>query len=81
MIVLGDILIWSGILIYLFGEIRFLVVAYHSSLPWYFGCLFIPLAGLAFFLLNFRKTWRPTVLSTAGILVAVVGCWICSFSH
>jgi len=79
--VLGDILRWIGIMIYLFGEVRFLVVAYHRSLPWYFGCLFVPLAGPAFFLLNFRKTWWPTVLSTAGILIAVVGCWLGGFGQ
>jgi hypothetical protein len=77
--VLGDILVLIGFMIYLFGDARFLVVAYHRSLLWYFGCVFIPFAGLAFFLLNFRKTWRPVVVSTFGILIAVAGCWAGGF--
>jgi hypothetical protein len=71
--VLGDILIWVGLIVALVGELRFLVVAYHRSLVWYFGCLFVPFAGLSFFL-NFRRTWRPMMLSTVGYLIAVLGC-------
>jgi hypothetical protein len=79
MTILGSIFLWIGLMIWLFGEVRFLVVAYHSSMVWYFGCLFVPLAGLAFFLFNFKKTWRPMMLSTVGFLIAVVGCWAGGF--
>jgi hypothetical protein len=75
MTVLGYILVCIGMMIGLFGEVRLLVVAYHRSLLWYFGCLFVPLVGLAFFLLHFRNTWRPITLWTVGLLIAVVGCW------
>ena len=75
MTLLGYILLWIGVTVALFGEVRFLVVAYHRSLLWYFGCLFVPLVDVTFFLLNFRKTWRPVVVSTFGILIALAGCW------
>jgi hypothetical protein len=76
MTLLGYILLWSGFMIALFGEARFLVVAYHRSMVWYFGCLFVPFADLTFFLLNFRKTWRPVMLSTIGLVIAAIGCWV-----
>jgi hypothetical protein len=79
MIILGYILLWVGFIICVVGEAKFLVVAYRRSLLWFFGCLFIPVAGLAFFLLNFRKTWRPALLSNLGFLMMVIGCWAGGF--
>jgi hypothetical protein len=74
---LGEILLWVGCLICLFGEVKFLAVAYRRGLPWFFGCLFIPLAGLAFCFFNFRRTWKPAALSSIGFLIAVAGCRAC----
>jgi Na+-translocating ferredoxin:NAD+ oxidoreductase RnfE subunit len=62
MVILGYILLFSGIIISLVGEIQFLVVAYKHNVWWFLGCLFIPIVVLVFFLLNFRTTVKPFFL-------------------
>ncbi len=73
MLILGYILLSAGLLAALYGEVRFLVVAYKQSLWWFFGCLFVPLADWAFFLLNLKATIKPVACSLLGFVVAGVG--------
>lgn len=79
MILLGSILFGIGCIMSLVGDMKFLVVAYRRNFLWLFGCLFLPLVGLIFFLLNVRETLRPVVLSTVGFLIAGVGYWAGGF--
>ncbi len=49
MIVLGYMFLFVGIIISLFGGIRFLVIAYQHNVWWFLGCLFVPIIVLIFF--------------------------------
>ena len=76
MIFLGYFLLVVGVLVSLYGEVRFLVVAYHRNLWWFFGCLFVPLVDCLFLCLNFRVTIKPFALSLLGLIVAGLGAWM-----
>jgi len=74
MTLLGYILVGAGCIAGLVGDVRFLVVAHRQGLFWFFGCLFVPFAGVAFFLLNLRETWKPVLAFIAGLLLIGIGC-------
>jgi hypothetical protein len=80
MTILGYILLAVGCIVGLIGDVRFLVIAYRHSATWFILCLFIPLVGLLFFLLHVKETWRPVVLSTIGLTVAIAGYLLSDFS-
>jgi len=69
----GYILMVLGLLVGIYGELRFLVVAYNRSLLWFFGCLFVPFADLLFLFLNFRIAARPFAVSMLGLGLASLG--------
>jgi hypothetical protein len=71
--VLGYVLMVLGLLIGIYGEIRFLVVAYNRSLLWFFCCLFVPLADWLFLVLNLRIAARPFAVSLLGLGIAAAG--------
>jgi len=73
MIALAYILLILGFVIGLYGEVRFLVMAYRHGAGWFFACLFLPLVGWLFFLLYTKETWRPLALSLAGFVLAGLG--------
>ena len=73
---LGYILLVAGFIVGIYGEVRFLVVAYNRNLWWFFGCLFVPLVSWIFLFLNPKVTIKPFGLSLIGILVAGLGCWM-----
>jgi hypothetical protein len=76
MVPLGYILLGVGLLVGLYGEIRFLVVAYSRNLWWFFGCLFVPFVAWIFLFPNFKLTRKPFCVSLVGLLVAGLGCWM-----
>jgi hypothetical protein len=76
---LGYILVILGLLVGIYGEVRFLVVAYNRNLWWFFGCLFVPLVAWVFLFLNPKATIKPFALSLLGFLVAGLGCWMSGF--
>jgi hypothetical protein len=76
---LGYIVLVLGLLVWLYGELRFLVVAYHRNLWWLFGCLFVPLVPWIFLFMNWKATTKPFMLIAAGLLVAGVGAWMAGF--
>ncbi len=43
---LGHALLVLGLIICLYGQVRFLVAAWNRNLWWFFGCLFVPLLSL-----------------------------------
>jgi hypothetical protein len=57
----------------IYGEVRFLVVAWNRNLWWFFGCLFVPLVAWVFLFLNLRATLKPFALSLLGLLLAGLG--------
>ncbi len=65
-----------GFIIGLYGEIRFLVVAYKRNLWWFFGCLFLPIVGWVFLAFNLKTTIKPFALSLIGLIVAGLGAWM-----
>ena len=73
MSVIGCILLAVGIIGCIYGQVRFLVLAYNQSLWWFFGCLFVPLLDWVFLFLNFKAAVKPFGLSLLGLLVAGVG--------
>ena len=70
---LGDAFLVIGAIICLYGQVRFLVVAYNRNLWWFFGCLFVPFVDWIFLLLNFKTTIRPFVISLVGLIIACLG--------
>ena len=76
MVTLGCIVLAIGLIVGIYGEVRFLVVAYDRSLWWFFGCLFVPLVALVFLFLNLKATIKPFSLSLLGLLLAGLGCWM-----
>ena len=73
MLILGSILFVLGLITWLAGELRLLVLAYRQNLAWFFGCLFVPFVSWIFFLLNVKQAWKPVVLATVGLVVTYVG--------
>ena len=65
-----------GVIVCLYGQVRFLVVAYNRNLWWFFGCLFVPLVDWIFFFLNLKATIKPFALSLLGLLLAGLGAWM-----
>jgi len=76
MVALGYVLLTIGVILSIYGEVRFLVVAYNRSLWWFFGCLFVPLVALVFLCLNLKATIKPFSLALLGLLLAGLGCWM-----
>jgi hypothetical protein len=69
------ILVIGGI-VCLYGQVRFLVVAYNRNLWWFFGCLFVPFVDWIFLFLNLKATIRPFAISIVGLIMACLGAWI-----
>jgi hypothetical protein len=76
MVAVGYIVLVLGILVWLYGELRFLVVAYRRNLWWFFGCLFVPFVPLIFLFMNWKATIGAYVLATAGLLITGAGAWM-----
>lgn len=73
MIIVGQLLIVLGGLGLLVANILLLTVAYKRSLPWFFGCLFVPIVGLVFLLLHLRACAKPLAIGVGGVLLLWVG--------
>jgi len=73
---IGYMLLVLGSIVWLYGQVRFLVVAYDRNLWWFFGCLFVPLVDWIFLFLNLKATVKPFGLSMLGLVVAALGCWM-----
>jgi len=76
MTLFGYAILFLGVIVSLYGEVRFLVVAYKRNLGWFFGCLFVPLVDWIFFFLNLKATIRPFAISLFGLMVAGLGAWM-----
>jgi len=76
MVAIGYILLVLGCIVGLIGEIMFLTVAYKRNLWWFFGCLFIPLVSLVFFIFNLRATANSFCLQIFGLLIIGLGAWM-----
>ena len=74
--VIGYILLILGLIGCLYWQIRFLVLAYHRSLLWFLGCLFVPFVDLVFLLLHFKIARKPFGLCLLGLIVAGFGGWM-----
>ncbi len=79
MLILGAILFGLGLVIWLAGEVRLLVLAYRQSLFWFFGCLFVPIVTWIFFLLNVKQAWKPVAVANIGFIVTGLGYWAGGF--
>jgi FtsH-binding integral membrane protein len=76
MMLLGYVLLVVGLIVGIYGDVRFLVVAYNRNLWWFFGCLFVPLVSWVFLFLNLKATIKPFGLSLLGLLLAGLGGWM-----
>jgi hypothetical protein len=72
----GYAILFLGVIVCLYGQVRFLVVAYKRSLWWFFGCLFVPFVDWVFIFLNFNATIGPFAISICGMIVAFLGAWM-----
>ena len=75
MLIIGFIVFVVGLVTWIAGELRLLVLAYRQSLLWFFGCLFVPFVSWIFFLLNVRQAWKSVAMATGGFLLAGLGYW------
>lgn len=73
MMALGYILFYVGCVVGLGGYGVLLVTARKHGWAWFWGCLFLPVIGLIFFLLNVKATWKPFVAALVGLLLAAGG--------
>ena len=73
MMVLGSVLFWIGLIVWITGEVRLLALAYRQSLVWFFGCLFVPFVSWIFFLLNVKQAWKSVVVATVGFILTGTG--------
>ncbi|HEX4644992.1 MAG TPA: hypothetical protein VH598_05225 [Verrucomicrobiae bacterium] len=73
MIAIGYILIAFGLIAGVAGNIMFLTVAYKRNLWWFFGCLFIPIVWLIFFLTHWKATIKPFAILMIGLVAAILG--------
>jgi len=76
MVALGYMLLVLGLVVWIYGQVRFLVMAYKRNLWWFLGVLFVPLVDWIFLFLNFRTTIKPFGLILLGLLVAILGGWM-----
>jgi hypothetical protein len=76
MSICGSIIFGLGLLLWIAGEFRLLVIAYRRNLAWFFGCLFLPLVGWVFLLLNAKQAWKPFVMAIIGFLLTGIGYWV-----
>jgi len=80
MIALAYIFLIPGVLLGLYGNLRFLVMANRHGAGWLFACMFLPLAEWVFFLLYTKETWRSVAFSLGGFVLACFGCALGRFS-
>ncbi len=72
MLTLRCVLLALGLIVGLYGEVRFLVVTYNRNLWW----LVRAAGGWIFFLLNPKAIIKPFGLQVLGLLMAGLGCWL-----
>jgi hypothetical protein len=80
MIALGYILFWLGFIVCLVGNLMFLAIVFRDSLVWFFGCLFVPVVDLFYFLLHPKQTWKPMVIAAVGCLASITGYCLAGFT-
>lgn len=80
MVIIGYILVVLGVIVCLYWQIRFLVIAYDRGIWWFFGCLFVPFVDWVFLFLNFKASRKPFGLSMLGLIVASLGGWLAGFA-
>jgi hypothetical protein len=75
MLAIGYILCLTGTIAWAVGNNMFLAVVFRYSTAWFFGCALTPFAGLTYFLLYMKQTWKPMLIGT-GCVAACIGGWI-----
>ena len=77
---IGYILLTVGLIGCIYWQVRFLVLAYHQSLWWFFGCLFVPLVAWVFLFVHFKIAAKPFGLCLLSLLVAGLGGYLAGAS-
>lgn len=70
---LATLLLFVGAVVAIVGAVWFLAVAFEEHVLWGLACLFVPLAGVVFLVLHWRRQWRPLAVALAGKVVALLG--------
>ncbi len=73
MVILGYLLLFVGCISAIVGEVMLLAVAYKRSVPWFFGCLILPVFWLAFLCLNPKLTIKPFCYLVFGLTAGWFG--------
>ena len=63
---LATVLAILGVILFLGGEIWFLVVAFQKSVWWGLGCIFLPFVSLIFLVMYWKEAVWPFLVSLAG---------------
>ena len=71
--ILGDIILWSGLLMFVCGAFQFLVVSFQEGVWWGLGVLLIPLFELVFLFTHWNVAAKPFFLVIGGVALAAAG--------
>jgi FtsH-binding integral membrane protein len=68
----GGILFVSGLLIFCFGGLGFLVAAFRESIWWGLACLLIPIVQLFFLIVHWQSAKRPFAYQVFGFALMII---------
>jgi len=71
--ILGTLIIWAGIALWLLGAFAFLVAAFRENILWGLAVLFLPIAALFFLIVHWHRARNPFFLELWGIGIILVG--------
>jgi hypothetical protein len=71
--VLGTLIIFAGLALWLLGAFAFLVAAFRENILWGLAVLFLPVAALVFLVLHWPRAKNAFFLELWGIGTILVG--------
>jgi hypothetical protein len=67
------IIVGTGLIVLIGAPFYIVVHAFHKSLAWGFGCLFVPLVWIFFVLTNWKEMKRPFCIVLGSFLIIMIG--------
>jgi len=71
--ILGTLIIWVGIALWLLGALAFLVAAFRENVLWGLAVFFLPVAALVFLVLHWPRAKNAFFLELWGLGVVMLG--------
>ena len=70
---LGKLLLYSGLVIGITGEIRLLIAAFQQSRTWGLLCVFVPCIVPIFLIVCWERARNPFLIWMTGIVLIILG--------